>query len=146
MQLDPKTEGRRWLEQARRDLDDARFARTGHRHNLTCFLSQQAAEKALKGLLILRGREEVWGHSVADLCEQTTELDPSFEELRGDAAGLDVYYIPTRYPNGLPGGLPADAFDATDSDRALTRSERIIDAVRRAFGESPPEEAEPGRG
>ena len=35
------SEASRWLEQARRDLDDARYAAAGARWNLACFLSQQ---------------------------------------------------------------------------------------------------------
>jgi HEPN domain-containing protein len=59
------TEAQRWLEQARRDLDDAEFAASGSRWNLACFLAQQSAEKALKAYLYWQGAEAVWGHSVA---------------------------------------------------------------------------------
>ena len=45
----PREEGLRWLSQARRDMDDARYARDGQRFNLACFLCQQSAEKAVKG-------------------------------------------------------------------------------------------------
>ena len=41
-------------------------------------------------------------------------------------AGLDLYYIPTRYPNGLPGGLPADAFGTDHSERAFAQTDRVI--------------------
>lgn len=30
--------------------------------------------------------------------------DPASGEPRDDVIGLDQYYIPTRYPNGLPAG------------------------------------------
>lgn len=85
MQPDPLDEGRRWLDQARQDLDDARYLREGDRHNLACFHSQQAAEKA--------------------------------------------------HPNGLPGGLPAKAFDRDDADAAIDRAARIVEAVSGAFGQ-----------
>jgi len=133
MRPDPRTEGRRWLDQALRDLDDARYAAAGARHNLACFLCQQAAEKALKGFLVLRDQEAPWGHSVADLCDRASALDPSYGGLRAHGASLDLFYIPTRYPNGLPGGLPADAFSAEDSERAVVRAQEIIGAVERSF-------------
>jgi HEPN domain-containing protein len=123
------TEAARWLEQARRDLDDARYAAAGARWNLACFLSQQAAEKALKAYLFAQGAESVWGHSVAELCHDAGVHDTQFAELGREAAALDQYYIPTRYPNGLPGGIPADAYTRTDSDRALGLSARVIDQV-----------------
>ena len=120
------TEGERWLEQARRDLDDAEFAASGARWNLTCFLSQQAAEKALKAYLYHRGAEAVWGHSVAELCHEAAAQDQDFRSLGVEAAALDQYYIPTRYPNGLPGGIPADAYTRSDGERALALCRAVI--------------------
>jgi HEPN domain-containing protein len=133
MRPDPVEEGRRWLDQAILDLDDARFARDGKRFSLACFMCQQAAEKAVKGFLVLHGKEMVWGHSVADLCERASGFADHFAALRDDGASLDLLYIPTRYPNGLPGGLPSDAFHEDDADRAIVRAERIIGSAREAF-------------
>jgi HEPN domain-containing protein len=133
MRPDPRSEADRWLEQAGRDLDDAKFAREGNRHNLACFLCQQASEKALKAFLILHGVESPWGHSVADLSREATRFDESLCELHAHAATLDVFYIPTRYPNGLPGGLPADAFGESESERAVERAARVIEEISRRF-------------
>jgi HEPN domain-containing protein len=123
------TEAERWLAQARRDLDDARFAAAGGRWNLACFLSQQAAAKALKAILYDRGAEAVWGHSVAELCQEAAAGDADFAALRVEAATLDQFYILTRYPNGLPGGIPADAYTRTDGERALALCQAVIDLV-----------------
>ncbi len=71
----PEEEGKRWLRQAERDLDDARYAFKGKRYNLTCFLAQQAAEKALKGYLYAQGAELVMGHSVRELCADAADFD-----------------------------------------------------------------------
>lgn len=133
MRRDAWQEGRRWLGQAGRDLDDARYVRDGRRWNLTCFLAQQSAEKALKALLILRGVDDPWGHSVAELAQRVASLDPGWHSLQEDVAGLDVFYIPTRYPDALPGGLPADAFGEEDAARALAKAQQVIDAVTQAF-------------
>ncbi len=135
MRPDPKDEGRRWLDQAARDLEDASFNRDGARFNVACFLCQQAAEKAVKAFLVLRGEETVWGHSVAELCERAAALDRVFRDLLPAGRALDRNYIPTRYPNGLPGGLPADAFDADDAERAIAQAASIIEAVELAFGD-----------
>jgi HEPN domain-containing protein len=32
---------------------------------------------------------------------------------------LDRFYIPTRYPNGLPGGLPFQTYSAKDLQEAI---------------------------
>ena len=47
-----KAEASRWLEQAEDDLDFARHAMAGEFFHQVCFISQQAAEKALKALHI----------------------------------------------------------------------------------------------
>ena len=129
MQADAKHESRRWYEQAVRDLDDARFNLGGGRYNLACFVAQQAAEKALKAFLIPRSDDDPWGHSVAELCRDAARVDPTFSELVSKAAPLDKFYIPTRYPNGLPGGIPADAFSKSDAESAVNMAQTVLDHV-----------------
>lgn len=133
MRPDPKEEGARWLQQAHQDIDDARYNLAGGRYHLACFLAQQAAEKALKGYLYAQGEERVWGHSVADLARQAAEHDARFKTLVGMGGGLDRHYIPTRYPNGLPGGIPAEAFDSDDAEKALRQAQHVIQQVEEAL-------------
>jgi len=128
MNPDAMGEGRRWLRQAEQDLDDARYNLKGTDH-LVCFLSQQSAEKALKAFLYARGEEMVWGHSVSELCKRAVSLDKDLERIRRDAATLDKYYIPTRYPNGLPGGILAEAFEKRDANRAIEITEEVIKII-----------------
>ncbi len=46
------------------------------------------------------------------------------------AAPLDQYYIPTRYPNGLPvGSIPAHCYAADDSARALRLAGTVVEAL-----------------
>ena len=130
MRPDPTAEGLRWLSQAEHDLDDAEYSLAGRRYSLACFLCQQAGEKALKAFLYARGAEQVLGHSVADLATECATVDDDFRELKLKAAPLDHYYIPTRYPNSLPGGIPAEAFDETDARRALELATQVISLVR----------------
>ncbi|MCX5859363.1 MAG: HEPN domain-containing protein [Proteobacteria bacterium] len=129
MQFDPKKEGKRWYDQAVRDIDDARYNLAGGRHNLACFVAQQAAEKSLKAFLITRGEEEPWGHSVAELCRSAAQIDPTFTELQPRVAPLDKYYIPTRYPNGLPGGIPSEAFSRDDALSAIGLADSLIQQI-----------------
>ena len=124
-----KAEGARWLRQARQDLEDASFAKDGERFNLACFLGQQAAEKAVKGYLYFRGAEDVWGHSLIDLCEDARLFDMMFDVLKSDARQLDKYFEITRYPSFLPGGIPSEAFDGIDADRSIDLSQRVLKFV-----------------
>jgi len=130
MKLEPVVEGRRWLLQGEQDLNDAEFNLSGKRYNVACFLAQQSAEKALKAYLFSKGAEEVWGHSVAELCKDAQTFDPEFNELELKAGSLDKYYIPTRYPNALPGGIPSKAFDENDARSAIRLAKEVVDFVR----------------
>jgi HEPN domain-containing protein len=67
-------------------------------------------------------------HSVARLLKSTNRYDPGLKPIKG-TAGLDKYYIPTRYPNGLPGEVPYEAFDEEDSQKAIGLALKVADYV-----------------
>jgi len=133
MKPEPRAEGRRWLVQAENDLRFAELASRERFFAQACFNSQQAAEKALKAFLYARGAEQVMGHSVADLAAECARLEPEFAKLKERAAPLDQFYLSTRYPNSLPGGVPAEAFTARDAERALEMAREVIAVVKRRF-------------
>ncbi len=128
-------EAERWFAQAGHDIADARFCARGGRHALACFLSQQAGEKAVRGYLHRNGAEDVWGHSLSDLCEDAMAFEPAFDAIKSTAALLDKYYTMTRYPTGLPGGIPAEAYDEIDSSRAIAVAEEVISFVSARAGD-----------
>ena len=130
-----RAEGDRWLRQASRDLSDAHLARERQRYNLGCFLAQQSGEKALKGFLYSRGAEDVWGHSLADLCEDAKVFEMLFDVLKSRAIYLDKYYNLTRYPNYLPGGIPSDAFDDLEAERAIELAAEVLTFVQERLAE-----------
>ena len=125
-----RNEAERWLRQAESDLA---FAELGAREGFpaqACFTSQQAAEKALKAVLYLRGERFVPGHSLVDLLERVTTGTETLLHLRDSARQLDQYYIPTRYPNGLPGGIPAEVFSESQAEDAVEQARSFIEAAR----------------
>ena len=125
-----RNEAERWLRQAESDLA---FAELGTREGFpaqACFTSQQAAEKALKAVLYLRGERFVPGHSLVDLLERAAAGAQTLLHLRDSARQLDQYYIPTRYPNGLPGGIPAEVFSDVQAEDAVDRARSFIEAAR----------------
>ena len=130
---DPKVEARRWLDQAENDLVFARHAHQGQFFHQVCFVSHQCAEKALKALHYAAGARTVIGHSAAGLLARLVAKHPDLETLRDVAAELDLYYIPTRYPNGLIEGTPHEAFTRSQAERALTAAETVLEAVRRVL-------------
>lgn len=126
---EPDKEAGRWLRQAEYDLKSARHSSEGGFHAAACFQAQQAVEKGLKAYLYAQGERFVLGHSVAELCARCARVDDRFFALAQDVAVLDRFYIPTRYPNGLPGGIPAEAFLAEDAHRALSLAAQAITFV-----------------
>ncbi len=126
-------EGRRWLSQADEDLKWARrLAEEGGWH-IACFLAQQVAEKALKAYLYAQGEEIVLGHSVARLCTDAARYHPEFAEEARRWGLLDGYYIPTRYPNGLPDGIPAEVYNREAALSAVALAGEAVEYVRQTL-------------
>ena len=114
-----------WLRQAERDLEHARRSALSGDHEWACFAAQQAAEKALKALHQALGGEG-WGHSIMRLLNNLSVKVPIDDDLPACARFLDKLYIPTRYPNGLPTGAPADYYTHAESERAIADAEAIV--------------------
>jgi len=135
MSRDRKVEARNWFKQARTEFKDASELEGRGRLYLALYLFQQSAEKALKAFLFDRGEEELFTHSVKDLLGLASSHDPGFTRLRS-AGKLDMYYIPTRYPNGLAGDVPADFFDDPEECAAAQELARgVLEVVASALKE-----------
>jgi HEPN domain-containing protein len=122
-----------WFRQAEADLRHARHAlRDGH-HEWACFAAQQAAEKAAKAAHVALG-QEAWGHVVTELLDALrSEVAGIDESLLDQARALDKLYIPTRYPNGLAGGAPADFYTRPEAERAIADAEAVLRVCRRVL-------------
>lgn len=130
----PQREASRWLRQAEVDVDAAR-ANAERFPALSCFLAQHSAEKALKAILYATGERLVVGHSIGDLGRRVAEHSPSYAALSGDAAALDRFYVPTRYPNGLPEGAhPSEAFNLKDARAAAEVAAKVLEHARTFVG------------
>ena len=129
MKPNPRVEARRWLSQAQSDLAFAQHGLDGRFYAHTCFMSQEAGEKALKALHYLGGARFVPSHSLVQLLRALTARHPALGGLEGAAQQLDLYYVPTRYPNGLPDGIPADVFSEAQAREAVMLERRIVDSA-----------------
>jgi HEPN domain-containing protein len=124
---EPRAEALRWLQQAENDLAYARLGLREGFNAQVCFQCQQICEKAIKSIHYgLLARRVVYGHSLVELAGPL-DLD---DALRRELAILDQYYIPTRYPNGLPGGLPFEVYTADQAAAAVATCGRVIDLAR----------------
>ena len=131
MKEEAKKEAERWFLQAQEDLKDAEFNLSGKRFNVACSLAQQAGGKALKAYLYTQAVDEVWGHSLSELCEDSLKFGPEFSFIQKEASSLDKYYIPTRYSNALPGGIPSRVYHREDAKRAISEARKILDFIEK---------------
>ena len=124
--------------QARDEFQDSDDLRKRNRFYLALFHFQQAAEKALKAYLYLKVKsiEVFYTHSIDDLLEMAMDIDPDFKEV-AQAKKLDKYYVPTRYPNGLPGGVPSRYFDdPKEAEEAMELAKSLIGLVEKKIMET----------
>ena len=124
---EPNREAGRWLRQAENDLA---YAAVGLREGFAaqvCFQCQQVCEKAIKALRYARGERAVLGHALVELAAPLEVM----ARFRDELAVLDQYYVPTRYPNGLPGGIPSDVYTTAQAGAAVGVARRIVAVVRR---------------
>lgn len=129
-------EAERWLQTANEDLRAAQALRQEGLYAHACFIAQQCAEKALKAMWYAAG-EEPWGHSIQKLVMQFPDPQ-AITELQAwtaRAAVLDKFYIPTRYPNGLPDLTPGQSYFLHDADQAIEYATLFLQ-VSREFVES----------
>jgi len=117
-----------WLNQADRDLEQARDSRGAGRHEWACFAAQQAAEKAAKALHLNLG-QEAWGHVVARLLTELPGAVGIPEELIEQGRVLDNFYIPARYPNSHPTGAPFEHYGRLQSEEAIKYASEIVEFV-----------------
>ncbi|NVM22972.1 MAG: HEPN domain-containing protein [Desulfobacterales bacterium] len=124
-------EARRWFLQAEDDLRFVNWIRKeGVFFDKGCFMSQQAGEKALKACLYATGKRRILGHSLFEMVEELSRTDEHFQTILNPAKRLDRFYIPTRYPNGLPGGSPFQVYTVQDLTEAYEDVKTVFQVSR----------------
>jgi len=98
-------------------------------YNQVCFHSQQGVEKLLKGVLHQGGQKIPKTHHLQELLGMCIKHLPSLKDFEEDCLLLDRYYIPTRYPDALPGALPEGLPNKEDAEQAL----RILENMRQCI-------------
>ena len=126
-------ETQRGLSYAREDLEAAEALVEQQtvvpRH--ICWLAQQAAEKALKAVLIFLEVEFPWRHDL-DALRNLIPTDWEVKEKHPDLAELTEWAVEARYPGDWPDATEADARLATAQARAVWESV-CADFVRHGF-------------
>lgn len=120
---------RQWLDRAREDVTVARLV-LGEGHTAhACFLSQQCIEKALKAYLHFSANQYPRTHSLVDLLQQCINLNQAFDQFRTDCTVVDQYYVATRYPDSVPGGMSSGVPTMIEANEAIEAAKRLFHFV-----------------
>jgi len=117
----------RWLAFAREDLRVAEIMMPEGIYNQVCFHAQQCVEKALKSVLVRQGQAPPRTHSIKDLLNLVPQS--LLADLRDDLGRLDDFYIPTRYPDALPGTLPEGLPGKIEAEEALGLARSVLERL-----------------
>ncbi len=120
-------ESKRWLRFAEEDLQMAQLAASQEIYNQVCFHAQQSVEKALKALLIEQGHSPPRTHRLGDILA-LLDIEPFTSNL--EIQLLDRFYIPTRYPDALPGALPEGLPGKKDADEAYATAHETLSVIK----------------
>ena len=128
------TEPRRWLEFAQEDLVAAETMLEKGIYNLACFHSQQGIEKGLKGFLYSRNKAISRTHALVELVARCVTFDKDFSALEETCRKLDPYYIPTRYPDALPGAGPESLPAREEAKEAVALLQDGLQWIKKKIG------------
>lgn len=123
-----------WLRQAHSDLAMAAYASEGDFHAQACYHCSQAAEKALKALLLALDQEPERTHSIERLLGALELLGIETAPLRQlPLKPLQRMTTASRYRDGDE--APVDLFDARDGALALEVARAVVGFADQQLGE-----------
>ena len=129
MPADARAFADEWFAKGEEDALSIRaILKEGGAPSTACFLSQQLAEKYLKGLLVFRKTPFPKVHDLIDLETLLLGSSPDVTVLHADLVTLNRYYIETRYPGGFP------QFHFEEAKAAFAAALRIKDFVLKKTG------------
>jgi HEPN domain-containing protein len=124
----------KWMKQAEADLKAAGDSFKAGNYEWSCFQAQQSGEKSLKAYLYEGGFTSIITHSLKELLTECSKLDDAFKSLSTNARTLDMFYIPTRYPNGLGGDLaPTEFYEKEDAEKCIHSAELILHTAKNSL-------------
>lgn len=127
---------REWLNRAKSSLAKAKSAVDEPEIYLEdlCFDAQQAAEKAIKAILIHLGVRFPYVHDLAQLLALVAAAGQNFSESVRQAASLSEYAVETRYP-----GL-AEPVTMTEYAQAVAIAEEVVRWAQDIISRDEPEQ------
>jgi len=113
---------------ASEDLQAAEVLLKARIFNQVLFHSQQCVEKSLKALILFEGKNPPKTHQLSSLMLLISGV--SFEDFREGYEVLDQIYMPSCYPDALPGTLPDGLPNQKQATEALETAREIFKVVQ----------------
>ncbi len=120
-----------WLSEAKADLRHAEASIRIGDYNWACFAAQQAAEKALKALILHVLGEYPRGHDLVRLYRRVKDhVEVRLNE--SSLARLSAYYTQARYPNA---GLerPSEEITKEQAEEAVSIARDVLDEISKVI-------------
>lgn len=121
-----------WLSQAGHDIEAAKLSLEYGFFEWACFQAEQAAEKALKSVIVYNGRSAPKLHKLGVLIGLVKSIDKRFQGIHIDIADLQSYTFTARYPFLIPGNFetPHDYIQKEDAEICLKQARIIYNLVK----------------
>lgn len=110
-----------WWKQSVADLSKADVLINSRNFDGAVFFCQQAAEKSLKAVCLLKTKEIPKGHSIIYMA-QIVKLPA---EMLSGVRDLNPEYLITRYPD-MAAGVPAELYDAEIAKRHRNTADKVL--------------------
>jgi HEPN domain-containing protein len=123
-----------WLDFAKDDIEVGDILFREAKYNMTCFHSQQAAEKVLKGFLVHHKTATPRTHNLIELINLCGKIDSEFRSFLPEMATLSQFYAPTRYPDAIIGMTPMGLPNKDLAFEALNNAKEIIQFCKSKMG------------
>jgi HEPN domain-containing protein len=123
-----------WFKQAGFDLEAARLSLDHGYYEWSAFQAQQAAEKSLKGLLVLIDGYAPRGHRLGGLLGLANHLDPRIRtHLKVSIASIEAVTFISRYPFAIPAERmsPHEFIQKEDAEACLQEGTDLYTQVMR---------------
>lgn len=135
--MDNRESAQEWQKLGEMDLNSAEYLLNMKPMpvEIICYLSQQSAEKYLKGYLVLNGINPPKIHDLDELRKLCSNLSETFEKIADQCSDLTAYGVQPRYPTEL-------MLEQRDMRQALSSAKRVRDFVLNLAPEIAPKEQE----
>jgi HEPN domain-containing protein len=136
--MDNRIRAREWQRLAEMDLNSAEYLLNmcPTPLEIICYHCQQAAEKYLKGYLVLQGMNPPKIHDLNELLKLCSCISAVFQDIADECSDLTAYGIQPRYPMEL-------MLEEQDMRQALSSAKAVRDCLLKLAPEMFPDILKP---